>query len=180
MHRLFALVVPLLVLIGSEAFAQGSTKAPPPPSAPSPSSSDIVDKLTPPPPGGAPRSLTRGRVTIDGPPSIDMSIQFEIDSAKLDAGGLALVEKLGTALADPKLAGYRFEISGHSDASGESDYNLRLSTQRAQAVRDFLISKYRIAPDRLTATGYGSSKPVNAANPADAANRRVQITNLGR
>ena len=109
-----------------------------------------------------------------------MRIQFEIDSAKLDAVGVALVEKLGTALADPKLTAYRFEIAGHSDASGDGEYNLRLSTQRANAVRDYLISKYRIAPERLTAMGYGSSKPVNAGNPIDPANRRVQITNLGR
>lgn len=176
MRRRLALVVPLLVAMAPEAFAQGSAK----PAPPSPSSSDIVDRLTPPPPGGAPRSLTRGRVTIQGPPTIDMRIPFEIDSARLDATGITLVDKLGAALADPRLAGYRFEIGGHSDASGESDYNLRLSTQRANTVRDFLIAKYRIAPERLTATGYGSSKPLDSANPADAANRRVQITNLGR
>lgn len=175
-----ALVVPLLVFMGSHAFAQGSAKPAPPPT---PSASDIVDKLTPPPappPGGATRSLTRGRVTLEGPPTIDMRIQFEIDSARLDPTGIALVEKLGVALADPKLSAFRFEIAGHSDASGESDYNLRLSTQRAQAVRDYLIVKYRIAPERLTATGYGSSKPFDAAKPADPVNRRVQITNLGR
>jgi len=176
MRRLFALVVPLLFVMGSGAFAQGSAK---PPTA-SPSSSDIVDKLTPPPPGGAPRSLTRGRVTIEGPPTIDMRIQFEIDSAKLDAVGVGLVEKLGTALTDPKLAAYRFEIAGHSDASGDGEYNLRLSTQRANTVRDYLIAKYRIAPERLTAMGYGSSKPVNTGSPSDPLNRRVQITNIGR
>lgn len=176
MRRLFALVVPLLVVVASGAFAQGSAKSPPP----SPSSSDIVDKLTPPPPGGTPRSLTRGRVTIEGPPTIDMRIQFEIDSATLDAVGIALVDKLGAALADPKLAAYRFEIAGHSDASGDGEYNLRLSTQRANAVRDYLISRHRIAAERLTAMGYGSSKPVDAANPSDPLNRRVQVTNLGR
>lgn len=175
MRRLLALVVPLLVFVGSDALAQGSAKP-----APAPSSSDIVERLTPPPPGGAPRSLTRGRVTIDGPPTIDMRIQFEIDSAKLDLVGLAMVDKLGAALADPRLTAFRFEIAGHSDASGEKDYNLRLSTQRAQAVRDYLITRHRIAPDRLSATGYGNSKPLNSADPNDPVNRRVQITNLGR
>jgi outer membrane protein OmpA-like peptidoglycan-associated protein len=176
MRRLFALVVPLLAVMASGAFAQGSAKPPPP----SPSSSDIVDKLTPPPPGGTPRSLTRGRITIEAPPTIDMRIQFEIDSAKLDAVGFALADKLGVALADPKLAAYRFEIAGHSDATGDGEYNLRLSTQRANAVRDYLIAKHGIAAERLTAMGYGSSKPVDAANPSDPLNRRVQITNLGR
>jgi outer membrane protein OmpA-like peptidoglycan-associated protein len=176
MRRLLALVVPLLVIMGSHAFAQGSVK----PAPASPSSADIVDKLTPPPPGGKPRSLTRGRVTIEGPPTIDMRIQFEIDSSKLDFVGMAMVDKLGVALADPKLNGYRFEIAGHSDASGEKDYNLRLSTQRANAVRDYLVSKFHIAPERLSAIGYGSDKPINPADPNDAANRRVQITNLGR
>jgi outer membrane protein OmpA-like peptidoglycan-associated protein len=176
MRRLLALVVPLLLIVASGALAQGSAK---PPQA-APSSADIVDKLTPPPPGGKPRSLTRGRVTIEGPPTIDMRIQFEIDSSKLDFVGMAMVDKLGVALADPRLGSYRFEIAGHSDASGEKDYNLRLSTQRANAVRDYLISKFKIAPDRLTAIGYGSDKPLNTADPNDAANRRVQITNIGR
>jgi outer membrane protein OmpA-like peptidoglycan-associated protein len=176
MRRLFALVVPLLVVMGSHAFAQGSAK----PAPASPSSADIVDKLAPPPPGGRPRSLTRGRVTIEGPPTIDMRIQFEIDSAKLDFVGMSMVDKLGVALADPRLASYRFEIAGHSDASGEKDYNLRLSTQRANAVRDYLVAKYKIAPERLSAIGYGSAKPLNTADPNDAANRRVQITNMGR
>jgi len=176
MRQLFALAVSLLLVTVSGALAQGSAK--PPPS--SPSSSDIVDKLTPPPPGGTPRSLTRGRVTIEAPPTIDMRIQFEIDSAKLDAVGIALVDKLGTALTDPKLAAYRFEIAGHSDATGDGEYNLRLSTQRANAVRDYLIAKHSIAPERLSAMGYGSSKPLNAGSPSDPLNRRVQITNLGR
>lgn len=178
MRRLLALVVPLLIFMGSDAFAQGLPKQAPPP--PPQTSSDIVDRLTPPPPGGAPRSLTRGRVTIEAPPTIDMRIQFELDSAQLDVVGIAMVDKLGTALADPRLATYRFEIAGHSDATGVADYNLRLSTQRANAVRDYLIAKYRIAPERLTATGYGSSKPINTASPNDPVNRRVQITNLGR
>jgi outer membrane protein OmpA-like peptidoglycan-associated protein len=176
MRRRFALVVPLLVVMGSDAFAQGSAKPPLPPATPG----DIVDRLTPPPAGGAPRSLTRGRVTIEAPPTIDMRIQFEIDSAKLDSTGIAMVEQLGTALADPRLANYRFEIAGHSDTTGDGEYNLRLSTQRANAVRDYLIAKHRIAPQRLSAMGYGSSKPLNAGNPMDPANRRVQITNLGR
>lgn len=176
MRRLFALAVPLLLVMGSHVFAQGGAKPAQPPATPS----DIVDRLTPPPPGGAPRSLTRGRVTIEGPPTIDMRIQFEIDSARLDTVGTGMVEQLGTALSDPRLAGYRFEIAGHSDATGDGEYNLRLSTQRANAVRDYLIAKYRIAPERLTAMGYGSSKPLNAASPSDPLNRRVQITNLGR
>ena len=124
--------------------------------------------------------MTRGRVTIGAPPTIDMRIQFELDSSKLDVVGMAMVDKLGVALADPRLADYRFEIAGHSDARGDADYNLRLSTQRANAVRDYLMTKYHIAPERLSATGYGSAKPLNAADPNDAANRRVQVTNLGR
>ncbi len=176
MRRLVALAVPLLVVMASGALAQGSAKPPPP----SPTSSDIVDKLTPPPPGGTPRSLSRGRVTIEGPPTIDMRIQFEIDSAKLDAVGIALADKLGVALADPKLTAYRFEIAGHSDATGDGEYNLRLSTLRANAVRDYLIAKHSIAPERLTAMGYGSSKPLKADSPSDPLNRRVQVTNLGR
>ena len=66
-------------------------------------------------------------------------------------------------------------IEGHTDSKGTDAYNLKLSQRRADAVRKFLIDKYGIAAERLTAKGFGEKKPVasNATEEGRAKNRRV-------
>ena len=66
-------------------------------------------------------------------------------------------------------------IEGHSDNTGDADYNLALSQRRADSVRDYLIKNFNIDPDRLTAKGYGEERPIAANDTAEgrAQNRRV-------
>ena len=68
------------------------------------------------------------------------------------------------------------EISGHTDADGDSKLNLDLSKRRAAAVKRYLISK-RIAAARLTDTGFGSTKPIadNTTPEGKARNRRIEF-----
>jgi len=68
------------------------------------------------------------------------------------------------------------EVAGHTDSMGSDAYNMNLSQQRAEAVRNFLISK-GVAADRLTAKGYGESQPVadNATEEGRFKNRRVEL-----
>ena len=61
---------------------------------------------------------------------------------------------------------------------GGADYNLRLSQQRAEAVRDFLVRQFAIEPKRLVAKGFGQRHLKDQQNPLDAKNRRVQIVNF--
>jgi outer membrane protein OmpA-like peptidoglycan-associated protein len=70
----------------------------------------------------------------------------------------------------------KFEVGGHTDADGADDYNLKLSQQRADAVKEQLI-KLGIAAARLTAKGYGETKPIGDNNSLDgkANNRRVEF-----
>jgi OmpA-OmpF porin, OOP family len=70
------------------------------------------------------------------------------------------------------------EIEGHTDNAGAADYNVKLSQDRADAVRQYLISTYHIAASRLTAKGYGPSKPIadNKTKEGRAKNRRVVAT----
>jgi OOP family OmpA-OmpF porin len=71
-------------------------------------------------------------------------------------------------------------IEGHTDSVGSETYNLGLSQRRADAVRAALISK-GISENRITAKGYGESRPV-ASNTTAAGrqqNRRVEIVILG-
>jgi outer membrane protein OmpA-like peptidoglycan-associated protein len=68
------------------------------------------------------------------------------------------------------------EVQGHTDNVGNPDYNQKLSQARAETVRKYLVSK-GIAPNRLTARGYGMSQPIvpNTTEENRAINRRVQF-----
>jgi outer membrane protein OmpA-like peptidoglycan-associated protein len=71
------------------------------------------------------------------------------------------------------------EVAGHTDSMGSDAYNMELSQQRAEAVRNFLISR-GVAADRLTAKGYGEAQPVadNATEEGRFKNRRVELAPL--
>jgi outer membrane protein OmpA-like peptidoglycan-associated protein len=67
-------------------------------------------------------------------------------------------------------------VEGHTDSQGAAAYNQDLSTRRAQAVRDYLVSR-GVASDRITSQGFGPSRSVadNASPEGRANNRRVEI-----
>lgn len=67
-------------------------------------------------------------------------------------------------------------VEGHTDSQGGADYNQNLSQHRAQAVRDYLVTR-GIASDRISAQGFGSTRSVadNTSTEGRANNRRVEI-----
>jgi len=71
---------------------------------------------------------------------------------------------------------YNIQISGHTDNVGTSEFNQKLSEDRAKAVCDYLISK-GILSERLTSTGYGDTKPIadNSTDEGKSKNRRVEF-----
>jgi len=105
------------------------------------------------------------------------NIFFETDKSELLSASFTELDKLVILLQ--KNNKIKIEISGHTDDVGSDSYNQKLSERRANAVREYLISK-GINADRIVAKGYGESKPVventNAENRA--LNRRVEFTIL--
>ncbi len=71
---------------------------------------------------------------------------------------------------------YFIEIVGHTDDRGDSDVNLKLSQNRADAVRKYLISK-GVNSERITAVGKGEDEPIadNETEEGRAKNRRVEF-----
>jgi outer membrane protein OmpA-like peptidoglycan-associated protein len=67
-------------------------------------------------------------------------------------------------------------VDGYTDSQGAAAYNQDLSQRRAQSVRDYLVTR-GIAPDRITAQGFGMNSPIadNATAEGRANNRRVEI-----
>lgn len=111
------------------------------------------------------------------PPSLSMAIRFDFDSAHLRPEGAAVLARLASALQTPDLNHSRFRIEGHTDAKGDAAYNLRLSQQRADEVRRFLVA-HGVSLPRLSAVGRGAQEPANPLLPLGAENRRVRIVNV--
>jgi outer membrane protein OmpA-like peptidoglycan-associated protein len=111
-------------------------------------------------------------------PNIDLEITFDYNSADISARSLSAVQALGKALSNPDLKGSTFVVAGHTDASGGEGYNQDLSERRADSIKRYLTEKFGIAGTDLVTVGYGKSKPKDAANPMDPANRRVQVVNM--
>ncbi|HEY0042539.1 MAG TPA: OmpA family protein, partial [Flavisolibacter sp.] len=85
------------------------------------------------------------------------NIYFAFDKATVLEESYAAMDKLAKMLSDnPNLY---VEISGHTDAKGDDNYNQRLSDARAKNVVKYLVGK-GIPEERLTAVGYGESTPV--------------------
>ena len=108
------------------------------------------------------------------PPSLSLAIHLEANSAHERPESGALLGTLVAAMQSPELKGTRFVIEGHSDASGVPAQNQRLSQERADEVRLYLVA-LGVNPARLKAVGKGSSQPVNAGDPLAAENRRVRV-----
>ena len=90
---------------------------------------------------------------------------------------LALAKMSGVILAHP---GLKLKIEGYTDSTGSPQFNLKLSGQRADEVRAFLISQ-GLSPDSVTSVGLGAASPV-ASNDTSAGrqqNRRVEIVVSG-
>jgi OOP family OmpA-OmpF porin len=74
--------------------------------------------------------------------------------------------------------GRKVLVEGHTDSIGSEAYNLRLSQQRAESVRNYLIENFQVDPAEITGRGYGEADPVadNSTQEGRQQNRRVVIT----
>jgi outer membrane protein OmpA-like peptidoglycan-associated protein len=135
------------------------------------SKDDLIEKLTPPAPP-ATRSL---RNRAPKPVNVDLSINFDFDSARLQASSKPLLDNLAQAMNSERLGALKFKVEGHTDAKGKADYNQELSSRRASAVQAYLISQ-NVNADRLQAEGKGASDLLTPEKPLASENRRVRIS----
>jgi len=103
-------------------------------------------------------------------------ITFEPRSAELSKESLPVLEKLGAILVQcPAVA---IEVAGHTDAGGKKAKNQALSERRAEAVVESLTkAKIGVGSAKLTAVGYGASKPIDSNDTPEgrAKNRRIEF-----
>ena len=88
-----------------------------------------------------------------------------------------LAKVSGILLAYPNL---KLQVEGYTDNIGSEEYNQKLSEQRADSVRDYLVSQ-SVPDGNITAQGYGKTHPIadNSSNSGRAENRRVEMVVSG-
>jgi len=101
-------------------------------------------------------------------------LQYETGSAKIQNKSYNYLNYLVNILK--KNSGYRVVFEGHTDNVGEEDANQKLSQDRVDAVKEYVVSK-GISSDRVTTKAFGSKKPKykNDSAAGRAKNRRVEI-----
>ncbi len=111
-------------------------------------------------------------------PQLDLTIEFEFNSAEITPEATLVLVRLGTALTQENLAKSVFVLAGHTDAKGSPDYNQALSERRANSVKDFLVAAFNISPNSLISVGFGEEQLKNTLDPEAAENRRVTVVNV--
>ena len=104
-----------------------------------------------------------------------LGIKFPSGRSTIDAGSAALMKKVQQGLA--LFPGASISVEGHTDANGSDSTNLILSQDRADAVRQYLVSNFRYDPEKISSVGYGEARPVatNETAAGRARNRRIDL-----
>ena len=113
---------------------------------------------------------------------IDYSIPMVFENIEFDPNQSTIKENMKPILDDVALflidhPTFRLEISGHTDGAGDKEFNLVLSRDRAEAIRQYIERRVNMAQGRIDAYGYGSSKPIKEEKTAEdrKINRRVEF-----
>lgn len=102
------------------------------------------------------------------------NVQFRSGTAELSSDSRNILDGVAKTLRSN--THLNFEVAGHTDNTGNYQYNVSLSDKRAKSVRQYLINK-GVAAGSLTARGYGPDKPVASNNTSAGRklNRRVEL-----
>lgn len=112
---------------------------------------------------------------LKGSVSVLKNIFFDVDKYDLKEKSITELEKIVRFLTEnPQI---QVEISGHTDNTGNADYNQKLSELRAKSVYTYLVNK-GIDLQRLSSKGYGAAKPItsNDSEEGRQQNRRIEFT----
>jgi len=156
------------IAMANEAAAKANALCPPKPVAKEPPPpAAIIEEPLPPIPAAEPTpELFKYCITLH--------TEFDVDKAEIRPQYRDEIAKVGNFMKQyPTTTAV---IEGHTDNVGDPGHNLNLSHRRAESVVNHLVETYGIDKSRLTAVGYGSTKPVadNATDAGKQANRRIE------
>lgn len=139
--------------------------------------SALVINGTPPAPPPPPPQEEKRVVVRDDRIEIKEKIQFAYNDSKILPASDGLLTDIATVLKEtPRIK--KVEIGGHASSEGSDSHNLDLSDRRAKSVMKWLVSRGGVDAGRLTAKGYGETKPLVTPDDTEAdreKNRRVEF-----
>lgn len=104
---------------------------------------------------------------------VRLKVEFDTDRSSIRSGYHGELQEMADfLLAHPDL---NMQVQGHTDSVGSSRYNLKLSSERARSVRNYLVNRLGVPAKRLTSIGYGETRPIanNSSESGRQQNRRV-------
>jgi outer membrane protein OmpA-like peptidoglycan-associated protein len=103
-------------------------------------------------------------------------IKFKTGKAEIDPSCDKTMTAIASIMSD--YPGFHVQVDGHTDNVGNPEANKKLSQERADAVVKYLTEKKSVDAKRLSAKGFGDSKPIadNKSKKGQAKNRRVDFT----
>ncbi len=115
--------------------------------------------------------ISKGKISTNG-------ILFDSGSANIKPQSYGIIRQISQVLIQDE--NIKLNIIGHTDSDGKDDANLKLSKDRANAVKDALIKVYKISENRLQTDGKGETQPVddNTTTNGKAQNRRVEFVKI--
>ena len=108
-------------------------------------------------------------------PVSDTTVQFGFDKYQLTRKDKQTLDDFGAQLGSQRH--YIIQVEGYTDSTGPADYNYQLSQRRADAVIQYLATKYNVPPHKIFLIGLGKDNPVarNTTASGRAQNRRVDV-----
>jgi outer membrane protein OmpA-like peptidoglycan-associated protein len=108
--------------------------------------------------------------------AVTYGIYFDFNKDTIKPESEPVLKEIVQAMTDNP--DWKLTVEGNTDNIGGDTYNLDLSKRRAAAVKETLVTHYHIAPERLSANGFGASHPIETNDTLEgrARNRRVELT----
>ena len=108
--------------------------------------------------------------------TVELNVLFEFNSSVISSNFDEEIANAAAVIRDNP--GVQAIVEGHTDSTGEPEYNLWLSERRAEAVRDMLINDHGISPSQIQAIGFGLQRPIadNGTAAGRERNRRVELS----
>lgn len=141
---------------------------------PSTPATSATAHLTAPPSASTGAASPTSQAAVAESLQVAAQIHFETGTARLTGASKMYLDKVVTTMKSvPTL---RIRVEGHTDSMGDDAANQRISQERADAVRTFLVSM-GVESSRIEAVGYGESKPIasNQTEAGRASNRRIEM-----
>ena len=113
------------------------------------------------------------KVVVSEPVTIELNVQFATGKSNIQAKYHNEIKRVADYMT--KYPETKAAIEGHTDNVGKEAANVKLSQNRANSVKNYLVSKFKIGSSRIEATGYGPKKPItsNSTKEGRQKNRRV-------